>query len=295
MLEMLTAAIANRGGGGPQPGTGYALFAGGHYGGITNRTDKYGYANDVVAQGTNLANARYYLGGTGNETYGLFGGGGGTVVDRYTYSSNVMTGNVATLAFAENGPVGLSSKTEGRFIGGDGQGVYAAVFQYSNSAFSMGTSAKTGRYGGAGAHNNLIGIVTGGISTVNGQPALATDVITFNSDSWVSGTALTQSRAMCAGAGTPTFGIITKDSGANDKYTYSSNVWTSAVALMVPRAYLGGAGDAAVGIFGAGYTGAYVAITDRVTYASDTCRAGTALGQARGYIGASSSTPGGFT
>lgn len=292
MLELMLSQ--SKAGSGPPVSAGSALFAGGHYGGITNVIDKYRYSNDVVSTGTALANARYYLGGTGNASAGLFAGGGGRVIDKYIYTGDVMQGSIAQLAQSQNGPIGLSSTTEARFCGGDGQLQWVNGFFYSNNTIFAGAGMRTARYGGAGAGNKTIGLAACGVGS-GGTNINAVDICTFNSDSWAGGTALGQSRSMCAAIGTPTFAIFSRDTGTNtDKYNYSANTITAGNILILPRAYLAGASDDAVGVFGGGYVSQYVTNTDRIVMASDTIRAGTSLSLARGYLAASSSVPGGL-
>ena len=288
----------------PPPPLPFALFGGGA--GL-NTTEKYTYANDVVASGTSLGTARGLLAAVGNNTQGIFGGGNPytAVTDKYTYSGDTRVAGTS-LGTAREGLAAAGNSTLGIFGGGkvtDSTPYYTAVtdkYTYSSDAVTSGTVLGTAREGLAAAGNSTLGIFGGGGSSFTSYWAV-TDKYTYSGDTRVAGTALGTARNYLAAAGNSTQGIFgggytgTVYTAVTDKYTYSGDTRVAGTALGTARFELAAAGTSTLGIFGGGQGGAGIlSVTDKYTYSSNAVAGGTALGTARSSLAATSSSPGGF-
>jgi alpha-tubulin suppressor-like RCC1 family protein len=288
----------------PPPGTDFALFGGGFTSAVTAVTDKYTYSGDIVAAGTALGTARYYLAAAGNSTRGIFGGGYiGTaivaVTDKYTYSGDTCVAGTS-LGIGRSALAAAGNSTQGIFGGGFTGGTLTAMtdkYTYSSDTRVAGTALGTARDSLAAAGNSTQGIFGGGyISTVTA----VTDKYTYSTDAVAGGTVLGTARYGLAAAGNSTLGIFGGGIAAGpvattDKYTYSGDTRVAGTALGTARNYLAAAGNGTVGIFGGGSgSSGNTTATDKYEYSGDAVASGTALGTARAGLAATSQSPGGF-
>ena len=256
---------------------------------ITYATD-----TDTASNRGTLSAARYSLGGTGNLTYGWFGGGykanapttAYSIVDRITYSTDTATASV-------RGPLNQSifdisaagTSTDGWFIGGYSpaapSGARSTVIRITyatdtatgtakanlpNSAWDMTALTDTTTYGWcAGGQPG-----SGAITTVN-RIIYATDTASPTSRG-----PLTSATQAAGSTYTTAYGWVGGSPGSTvQRITYATDTATASVrGPIYTNNYNAGSGNDTYGWFGGGENaGAFLTTVYRITYATDTAAA----------------------
>ena len=189
--------------------------------------NKITYSSDLTAAvpGAALSAARIYLGATGNETAGYFGGGTGNVtvstMDRTTYSSETTVAVPgAALSAARNNLAATGNQTAGYFGGGSSYPNYFSTIdkiQYStNTRIPVpGANLSVARYGPGATGNSTAGYFGGGSPGVAVNPGInqtssIMDKVTYSTDTRlaVPGANLSVGRYSLAATGNTTNGYF---------------------------------------------------------------------------------------
>ena len=285
---------------------GFALFGGGGYDARTAAIQKYDYTTKVVTSAGTLSLARGILAGAGNYTVGLFCAGNygnnleTKAVDKYTYSTNSVAAGTALDA---NGGGDTTS-------GAANQTVAVVTGSYLNSGAShVYTFASDTTFAGTQMTNSLqypaaAGTGTFFISGGSYSGLRNTNKYTYASHTCINSTLLFMAQSVLGAAGNAiksVWGGGMPKATTTCTYTYDSSTVTQGTALGLDRAGVTAAGNAFQGIFSGGNTSASpngvtgtTGYTDTYTYDNSTVLAGSALLIPKQYMGACSSTPGGF-
>lgn len=171
---------------------------------------KYTYSTDSDSSGAALSAARYSLQGIGNQQYAWFCGGVvygvglSQVVDRYEFSSNVMSTRSSLSGTANDSGASSGNNQFGILFFGNTSASSAKTTRYTfaTEAQSSETNIRTISNGGAGG-NCICGVwALGGNTPGSGSGAVATsNVYTWSTSAISTGTSLTTARTETTGCG----------------------------------------------------------------------------------------------
>ena len=276
----------------------YGYFGGGRLlspSTLYTRVDRIDYSNDTataVSKGP-LTIARYRLAGTGNSSFGYFGGGynnsPATVysrVDRLDYSNDTATAvSKGPLSLARQMLAATGNSSFGYFGGGYNlPTTYSRVdrIDYSNDTPTAAVKGPVStRFAMTGTGTSAYGYI-GGSTTVS-----AIDRIDYSND---TATALVKAplstlRFQSAATGNQNFGYfgggykIPNTYSVVDRINYASDTSTAVVKgpLSISRANPAAAGNSSFGYFGGGTPASPATATystvDRIDYSNDTATA----------------------
>ena len=223
-------------------GIDFGYFGGGHPG-PTSTVDRIDFSNDTETASTKgpLSLARRVLAGTGNVSFGYFGGGYGasqvSTIDRIDYSNDTPTLGVrGLLSSAKGGTAAAGNPAFGYFSGGKDTAITTVDrIDYSNDTATAAVkgSLNIPRSYHAAAGNLNYGYHGGGRDYSNPSPSAVSLV---------------------------------------DRIDYSNDTPTASPKgpLSLARLSFGATGNASYGYWGGGQDGNYFSTVDRIDYSNDT-------------------------
>lgn len=280
----------------------------------TQTTEKYTYDTNTSAVGGNLNTAKYQMGGTGNDVYGIHAGGSSSTAtvktsSVYTYTLDTFAAGT-DLGFARYNLAATSTYTVSYFFGGVGAataGTKVDKYTLVTNTVAGGTALGLERGTLAAGGNASVAVVGGGFTSAAAVPSSTsvayTDKYTYSTDVIVQGTNLNVIRYQHAGIGDQTFAIFVggrvsgsvTTGGTGSSYTFATDVTLPSAALTLPRENLTACSNGTIGIAANGLTSGSLdsAVLERYSYATQVFSAGSALSTERysssasSYIGSS--------